>query len=204
MIRAAAVTAAITLGVFITPLTSASGQSGSSRPATWELRLPSGAFVPTGDLRNTLKNAQASAIQLAWLVRPQLALVGSFTWARSRDITLTGSPKLDVFNSDLGVEARTVDRVAGAVTLSAFAGIGAGARSYNYRKLDVNATNNLAAFGSVGGEAGIGRFGLRLEARDYATGFRPLIGGGTSEARNDVVIMATVRFNRRRATQDQQ
>jgi hypothetical protein len=38
---------------------------------------------------------------------------------------------------------------------------------------------------------------VRIEARDYVTGFKPLVGAGKSERRNDVVIMAALRFNRR-------
>ena len=108
------------------------------------------------------------------------------------------TPKLDVFTSDVGVEARPIRWFAGrAVTFSPFAGVGAGARSYNYRKLDVDATHNLAAYGAVGGELGMGRVGLRLEARNYATGFRPLVGVGKSDMRNDVVVMAALSFNRK-------
>jgi hypothetical protein len=136
-------------------------------------------------------------------VRPSVAITGTFAWARSRDLTSTDTPKLDVFMSDLGVEARPaewfLDR---AVTFTPFAGVGAGARSYNYRKLDVDAAHNLAAYGTVGGELGMGRVGLRLEVRDYATGFKPLVGAGASDQRNDVVITAGVRFNRQRASQD--
>jgi len=83
--------------------------------------------------------------------------------------------------------------------LNTFAGIGGGARSYNYRKLDVDATNNLAGYVAAGGELGIRRVAVRIEARDYATGFKPLVGGGRSEARNDIVIMGAIRFNRRAA-----
>ena len=64
-----------------------------------------------------------------------------------------------------------------------------------------DATHNLAGYATVGGELGMGRVGLRLEVRDYVTGFE-LIDAGMSEARNDVVIMAALRFNRHRASQD--
>jgi hypothetical protein len=171
----------------------------SAPPArTWELRVTSGAFLPTGNQRNSLKDAQVTAAQLSWVVRPSLAITGTFGWARSRDLTSAGAPKLDVFISDLGVEARPARWFAGrAVTFTPFAGLGAGARSYNYRKLNVDATNNLAAYGTVGGELGIGRVGLRLEARDYMTGFKPLVGAGKSDTRNDVVIMAALSFKRK-------
>jgi hypothetical protein len=35
----------------------------------------------------------------------------------------------------------------------------------------------------------MGRVGLRLEARDYVSGFRPLVGGGSARTRNDVVAL---------------
>jgi hypothetical protein len=86
------------------------------------------------------------------------------------------------------------------VTLSPFVGLGAGVRSYNYRSLDVDATHNVAGYGSVGGEIGVGRVGVRVEVRDYTSGFRPLVGGGKSAIRNDVVLSAALRFNRRHTT----
>jgi hypothetical protein len=200
-VRRAAIIAAGTLGLLLSSRTSAA-QMPAPQAKPWELRFTSGAFIPTADQRNSLKDAQLSAAQLSWVVRPSLAITGTFGWARSRDLSSVNSPKLDVFTSDLGVEARPAKWFAKrSVTFSPFVGLGAGARSYNYRKLDVDATNNLAGYGTLGGELGLGRVGLRLEARDYVTGFKPLIGAGKSEARNDVVITAALSFNRRRASQ---
>lgn len=182
---------------------SAHAQSAPPRAPRWELRVTGGAFAPTGTQRNVLKDAQVTAAQLSWVPRPSLAITGTFGWARSRDLTSFESPKLDVFTSDLGVEARSAPVAAGrSMTFTPFVGIGAGARSYNYRSLDVDATNNLAAYGSVGGEIGVRRLGVRLEARDYVTGFKPLVGGGKSDARNDVMILVAVQFKRQRAAQD--
>jgi hypothetical protein len=118
-----------------------------------------------------------------------------FGWARSRDLATANTPKLDVFTYDIGAEARAPQMNASeSVSFTPFAGIGAGARSYNYRKLDVDATHNLAAYASAGGELGMGRVHLRLEMRDYVAGFKPLNGLGTSATRNDVVALIGVRF----------
>jgi hypothetical protein len=192
--------AVMALGIALVSTHSAAGQASASEGRALELRVTSGAFVPTGNQRNAVANAQVTAAQLAWVLRPSLAVTGTFTWARSRDVGLVNTPKLDVFTSDVGLEARpTMWFARHAVSVSPFAGVGAGMRSYNYRKLDVDATNNLAGYASAGGELGIGRVGLRLEVRDYATGFRPLAGAGRSDMRNDVVMMAGIRFNRHRA-----
>ena len=190
---------ALSMGLLLSLTNASAAQTSAPDSRPWELRITSGALVPTGTQRNVLKDAQMTAAQLSWVVTPSVAVTGTFAWARSRDVGLADRPKLDVFMSDVGVEARPAQWLAGrAVTFSPFAGVGAGARSYNYRKLHVDATHNLAAYGAVGGELGMGRVGLRLEARNYATGFRPLVGGGESDARNDVVVMAALSFNRGR------
>jgi hypothetical protein len=63
--------------------------------------------------------------------------------------------------------------------------------------VDVDATHTLAGYAVVGGELGMGRVGLRLEARDYVTGFRPLIGGGGARTRNDIVALVGLRLRKR-------
>jgi hypothetical protein len=194
----AARSAAGTLALTVVATTSAGAQDTTPRTSPWELRVSSGAFRATGDQRNQLKDGDLTAAQLSWVVNPRLAVTGTFAWARSRDLLTTGTPKLDVFTSDIGAEVRSTEWFSGGpVSLSTFVGLGAGARSYNYRNLDVAATNNLAGYGSIGGEIGMGRVALRLEARDYAAGFKPLVGAGKSEVRNDVLLMAALRFNRR-------
>lgn len=196
-----AVIAAGSAALILSSATSAAAQAPA--PRSWEFRISSGAFVPTGNQRNFLKNAQMDAAQLSWVVRPSLAVTGTFGWARSRDLTSVDSPKLDVFTSDLGIEARGAEQFADrAVSFRPFAGFGAGARSYNYRNLNVDATNNLAGYATAGGELGIGRVGVRLEVRDYAAGFKPLMGAGKSDIRNDVVVMAGFRFNRQHASHE--
>jgi hypothetical protein len=127
-----------------------------------------------------------------------LALNGTFGWAPSRDLRTIEHPKLDVFSYDVGAEARGSEWFTDSpVTFAPFVGAGAGARSYNYRNLNVDATHNLAGYASAGGELGVGRVGVRLELRDYLTGFKPLIGRGVSDTRNDIVIMVGLRFKKR-------
>ena len=200
--------AAATFGLLVTMSAVASAQvSTEPMPAppskSLELRFTSGGLVAIGSQRDAIRDAQMSGVQLAWLVRPSFAVVGTLGWARSRDRLRVDAPKLDVFASDVGVEARGANtRIVHAVTFSPFAGLGAGVRSYNYRALDIDATNNIAGYASVGGDLGVGRVGLRVEVRDYASGFKPLVGGGTSDTRNDLVIMAALKYSRRRTSQN--
>jgi hypothetical protein len=178
----------------------ASAQEIASEKRNWSLRLPSGALIATGDQRNHVHDGGISALQIAHPLTSAIGVTATFGWARSSDVAITGSPKLDVFQSDLGLESRDHTWFASApVSFASFLGIGGGMRSYNYRKLDVDASHNVAGYVSAGGELGIRRVAVRIEARDYITGFKPLSGIGRSESRNDVVIMAAFRFNRRAA-----
>jgi hypothetical protein len=178
----------------------AAAPAAPDRVSRWELVVPAGAVVPTGAQRDAIKRGNLTAAQLSYVARPGLAVTATVGWARSRDVAAPGAPKLDVFTYDLGAEARAPRWAAGrGVTFAPFAGVGAGARSYDYRSVDADATHNLAAFAAVGGEFGVRRVRLRLEARDYVTGFKPLSGAGTADARNDVVLMAGLRFTRRGA-----
>jgi hypothetical protein len=166
-----------------------------SKQPRWEMVVPSGALFPTGAQRDAVKRGNMNAVQLTYIAQPSLAIVSTFGWARSRDVAAAGAPKLDVFTYDVGGELRAPRWTAGNTTsFSPFAGLGAGGRSYNYRKLDVDATHNLAAYASAGGELGYRRLRLRLEARDYVAGFKPLTGQGSSRTGNDIVVMAGLRL----------
>ena len=197
-IRFVVIAAAVGCTLIITSNLSAQAtepQGTTGKPARWELLVPSGAILPTGMQRDAIKRGNLSAVQLTYVARPALAITSTLGWARSRDIATVRDPKLDVFTYDVGAEVRASRWIAGkTMTFSAFAGVGAGGRSYNYRKLDVNATHNLSAYASAGGELGIRRVRVRLEARDYVSGFKPLAGEGTARTGSDVVLMAGLRF----------
>ena len=160
----------------------------------WDLIMPGGLMIPTGAQRDAIDRAHLNALQISFAAAPAVVINGTVGWARSRDVGSVDEPKLDVFTYDVGAEIRA-PRLGDGVTFTPFAGLGAGARSYNYRSLDVDATHNPAAYASVGGELGKGRVGLRIEARDYLTGFKPLDGRAGTATRNDVVVLAGLRFD---------
>jgi hypothetical protein len=164
----------------------------SDTAGRWSLMMPSGTLLPTGAQRQTIKRGNVSAIQLSYAPSQTFAVTSMFGWARSRDIATDGAPKLDVFTYDIGIEARGPR--ASAIGFTPFAGAGAGGRSYNYRKLDIDATHNLAAYTSAGADLGVRRVHVRLEARDYVTGFKPLTGQGSARTANDVVVMLGLRI----------
>jgi hypothetical protein len=186
------------VGILAATTRDVEAQTGPEPHRTWELIVPSGTVIPTGTQREAIKRGGLTAVQLAYVVDPSLALTAMVGWVRSRDIASAGDPKLDLFTYDVGAELRAPRWLSsGLFSFSPFAGGGAGARSYNYRSLDVDARHNLAAYGSIGGEVGVGRVHLRVEARDYVTGFKPLDGTGSTDARNDVALMFGFRFGTR-------
>jgi len=169
----------------------------ATESAKWEFSVNSGRLFSAGTQPDVMKGADYTAAQLAYIVRPNLAITGSLGWARSRDVSAVGSPRLDIFTYDVGAEARADKRNLGsAITFSPFLGAGAGARSYSYRNLPVDTASEPAGYVSAGGEFGYHRIRLRLELRDYVSGFKPLKSTGGSELRNDMAVMVGLRLAR--------
>jgi hypothetical protein len=174
----------------------AQAQTEENQPSRWQFIVSSGSMVPTGAQRDAIKRGSLTNAQLSYAIHPAVAITASFGWARTRDVTSVGTPKLDMFTYDVGTEVRANRWLSGKMlSFSPFAGVGAGGRSYNYRSLDVDASHNAAVYASAGGELGVGRrVKVRLEARDYVTGFKPLTGSGDSDTRNDVAVLAGLRI----------
>jgi len=186
---------AAAIGIAIASTLSAQGaDQAPAKQARWEFQMTSGALMPTGSQRDAIRSANLSAAQLMYVPARSLAITSSFGWARSKDVAAAGAPKLDVFTYDVGAELRSPRAKLGTTTIASFAGLGVGGRSYNYRKLDVDATHNASAYASAGGELGVRRLRVRIEARDYVSGFKPLAGVGASRTGNDVVVMAGLRI----------
>ena len=176
---------------------SAQGDTAMRTGMSFEVRPIVGAYLPTGDQRDQLKDALLVGAQVSLRVNPLIALTGTFGFSPSEDRVTTGEPELDVYQYDVGVEARARPMSLGSTAaVSPFVGLGVGGRTYNYRDLDVEARTNIAGHAALGVELGVGRLGFRLEARDYVSRFKPLTGTGDAETRNDITVMTgiSVRF----------
>ncbi len=196
--RRVALCITVAMASFLAVPQGAMAQSAPAPKPSWEFLVASGTLIPTGAQRQDLQRANITAAQVAYVMRPHLAITGTFGWARSRDLASVARPSIDVFTYDVGAEARSNRWSAGrATTFSPFAGVGVGGRSYDYHSSNVDTTHNAAGYVSAGGEFGRGRVRLRLEVRDYLTGFKPFNGAGTGSVRNDVTAMIGLRITGR-------
>jgi len=163
----------------------AQGSSSGSRGA---IRPIFGAYVPTGDQREFLKDAVLAGAQASLNFGSNFAVTGSFGWAPSKDKITAGDQKIDAYQYDLGLEVRTPEVFLGGVT--PFVGAGVGGRTYSYRDLNIDSKTNVDGYGAVGVDVGVHRVGVRIEARDYVSRFQPLSGGGDTKTRNDIGVFA--------------
>ena len=162
----------------------------------FEIRPYVGAYLPTGDQRDLLKDAILVGAQASYRVLPQLAVTGTLGWSPTEDRVGAGRT-LDLLQYDVGTELRAPSWIQRTSwEFSPFVGLGVGGRTYDYRDLDVDAKTNVAGYGALGGEFGFGQFGIRIEGRDYVSRFKPLTGTGEAKTRNDVAVAAglTIRF----------
>jgi hypothetical protein len=194
-VRSAVVLTKLALAVVTQP---AAAQNRHDSNNGFELRAFTGAYLPTGKQRDILKNAVVVGAQASYRVIPFMAFTGSFGWSPSKDRVIPGDETLDIFQYDLGAEARATSfRRFGALNFTPFIGLGLGGRTYKYRDLDdIDSKTNFLGYGALGGELGFGRIGVRVEGRDYISGFKPLNGTGETRTRNDITVAAglTLRF----------
>jgi hypothetical protein len=185
--RWAALTALVLSALFASKSAAQATTPGLS--PSFEVRPFVGAYLPTGDQRDLLKDAVLVGAQASWRVIPAFAVTGSFGWAPSKDRITAGDQKLDVFQYDVGGELRAASLyTAGVWDFTPFVGLGVGGRTYSYRDLNVDSKTNVDGYASLGGDVGFGPLALRVEGRDYVSQFKPLTGNGDSKTRNDVGV----------------
>jgi hypothetical protein len=182
--------AVLGLSALANPASAQIGGPGDLSQGLFEVRPFAGAFIGTGDQRDLLVDAFMTGVQGSWRIIPAVAMTGTFGWSPNRDQTIARE-RLDIFQYDVGVEARANSFLSnGTVDFSPFIGAGLGGRTYSYRDHDADTKTHFNGYGAVGGDLGVGRVGLRLEARDYVSRFTPLSGDGDTEARNDITLAA--------------
>lgn len=195
--RFAAVVVAVVVALSSATVVRAQGASAANTPpARWELLMTSGRFMPTGVQRDALEAGSHSGMQLTFAPRQHLALHSTLGWTRSHDVRASLTPRLDVVTLDMGAEWRAARWLTSErVTVSPFAGGGAGARGYNGRTMDGDARIAPSAYASAGAEVGTRRVRVRIEARDYLSA--STLVGESRRAHHDVLALVGLRYARR-------
>lgn len=188
--------AAVVFAATARPATAQTAPEGPTEPPHWEFVVSSGRMIQIGAPRNA-EDGNMTAAQVWYMLNPKVAVTGTAGWARSRDLGEAAGPKRDIFTYDLGAELRAPrTAVHKATSVMPFAGLGVGGRTDNLRGVARAAAHNVSVYGSAGLDVGVRRVGLRIEVRDYVTGFRAS-DTGMADARNAVAILAGLRLGGR-------
>lgn len=159
----------------------------------FEVRPLVGVYIPTGDQSDIVKSAVLTGVQLSYAVIPHFAVTGTFAWSPTKDKVTAGNETVDLFQYDLGVEGRLPKTVGtGKWVISPFIGAGLGGRTYDYRDLDASSETTFAGYGALGADFWAGRYGFRIEGRDFISNFKGLSGGQSGETRNDIGVFGTL------------
>jgi hypothetical protein len=160
-----------------------------------EVRPFVGAFVPTGEQRDILKDAVLTGAQASWHVIPALSFTGAFAWSPNKERISAREHKLDIYQYDVGAELRAASwYLTSTWDLTPFAGLGIGGRTYSNRDVDVRSTSDVDGYVALGSDFGIGVVGVRIEGRDYVSNFKPLTGSGDSKTRNDIGLFVGLAY----------
>lgn len=151
-----------------------------------------GAFLGTGDQRDLLDDAVLTGLTVSYEAHPYVAVVGAFGWSPTQVKGL--AEDLDLFQYDLGVQGQYPVALANGFTLKPFVGVGAGARTYSFRDLDVDAETDFAGYLSAGANVEYRQLALGLTARDYLTAYDGLAGEDESSTRNDLGLFASIAY----------
>lgn len=165
---------------------------------TPEVRPFAGAYIPTGDQADVLKSSFLVGIQAAVEVNEALHLLGTFGYATPRPDRPTIGNDVHLYQYDVGAELFRIIPFSSNDhwTFRPFAGMGLGARTHDFKdRGDTDAQTYFSGYGALGVEIQNRRVALRIEARDYVTRFRGLLGNEAAVARNDVMLGAGVAFH---------
>jgi hypothetical protein len=172
------------------------GAQETAPPGTLEIRPFAGAYIPTGAMRDNFKTAGMAGLQLAGELSRNFHVLASGSWTNGHNKFALGSTRTDVWQYDAGVEANLVRTIAGGWLFRPFVGVGAGARTYDYKAAGLRTRTCSMGYGAVGGQFEAGSMGLRLEARDHLSCFKSPMTG-RSNTLNDVGLTLGVAYHLR-------
>jgi outer membrane protein with beta-barrel domain len=183
-------------GLFFLALLIGASTAAAQIPNTpaLEIRPLAGAFLPTGVQHDLFKTAPLFGLQLAYEMKPTLHLGGSFAWSPGHSKFVGGSNDVNVFQYDVGLEVNAIHELSPNWQIKPLAGVGVGARTYDYQSGSLNVNTCLAGYGALGSELQYRATAFRLEARNYVFCYDdPVLND--SRTRNEVGLSFGVAYH---------
>ena len=144
----------------------------------FELRPFVGAFVPMGAQRDDFKDATTVAGQAAWELSDHWHILGSIGWTHGHHkFASVSKDNTYIIHYDIGTEANLMKELGVNWLWKPFAGVGVGARSYDYGADAVDTKTCSTGYASMGTEFQRGVVALRVEGRQYLNCFESPITG---------------------------
>lgn len=185
----------IVLAVALAAVVGTAGAQTETAAPRVELRPFIGAYVPTGALRDVMKDAPTLGAQAALQMRPGLHLVGTFGWVPATNHYAVENDRVDIYQYNVGTEIARVRDMGSGWLFKPFLGAGVGGRTYNYAAPELSTRSCFAGYGALGSEFQIAGTALRVEARDYVSCFKSPQQDGGSATRNDLSFTAGIAFH---------
>ncbi len=157
-----------------------------------EVRAFGGVFLPAGHNHDEMTTAALAGAQVVLQLRETIHLLGTMSWSPSSGKLLSADNKLDIYQYDVGAEFMAPKAIGNGWHLGPFVGLGAGARTLHLADVPgvrSQTRTNFAGYGALGAELKAGRFGVRVEARDYVSQFKGLVTTENATTRNDVEVL---------------
>jgi hypothetical protein len=149
-----------------------------------EVRPYAGVFLPVGALEADFKSATMVGVQGAVELNRHVHGVANVGWTHGHNRIFT-SDVTHIWQYDVGAEFNLVKPMGWDWYFRPFMGLGAGGRTYDYRRVAEKTTSCTAGYGSIGAEIQRNDVAFRAEARDYLTCFESPISG-RKNTRNDI------------------
>lgn len=138
-----------------------------------ELRPFAGLYVPAGSMADDFKSASLIGIQPALELTRNLHLLGTFGWTDGRSkIGALNDDRATMWQYDLGFEFNGYSEFGSGWLFRPFVGLGAGARTYEYKSAGVGDRTCTAGYGALGTEFQKLAIALRVESRGYLNCFK--------------------------------
>jgi len=144
----------------------------------YEVRTFGGMYVPAETIENDLKAAEMFGAQVARELNDNVHVLGSFSFTHGHNkFTGIHEDRTFIYQYDLGIELNDAAEISTNWLFRPFVGVGAGARTYDFKSSSLGTNTCTAAYGSLGTEFQRRTVALRFETRNYVNCYKSPVSG---------------------------